>query len=71
MDSTNIIERFHGTLKDRTDVIFGFENMDKARLLDNAWLVHLDFPKEYETLGNIIAAQAMGIHTPLKIISMT
>ncbi len=39
-DSTNIIERFHGTMKDRTNVIRGFKNMDKANLLTDGWLVH-------------------------------
>ncbi len=65
-DSTNLIERFHGTLKDRTDVIRGFKNMDTARLLLNAWLVHYNFFKEHEALGNIPPAQKMGIEVPFK-----
>jgi transposase-like protein len=63
--STNIIERFHGTLKDRTKVIRGFKNMDTARLLTQAWLVHYNFFKEHETLGNIPPAVKMGA-TPIK-----
>ena len=58
-DSTSLIERFHGTLKDRTDVIRGFGNMDTARLLTDAWLVHYNFFKEHEGLGNIPPAQKM------------
>ena len=65
INSTNIIERFHGTLKDRTKVIRGFKNMDTARLLTQAWLVHYNFFKEHETLGNIPPAVKMGA-TPIK-----
>lgn len=65
INSTNVIERFHGTLKDRTKVIRGFKNMDTARLLTQAWLVHYNFFKEHETLGNIPPAVKMGA-TPVK-----
>ena len=64
-NSTNIIERFHGTLKDRTNVIRGFKNMEAAKILTDAWLVHYNFFKEHETLGNIPPAQKMG-KTPFK-----
>lgn len=63
---TNIIERFHGTLKDRTNVIRGFANMHTAKLLTDAWLVHYNFFKEHESLGNISPAQKMGIPVPFK-----
>jgi putative transposase len=66
VNSTNIIERFQGTLKDRTKVVRGFKNMDTARLLTQAWLVHYNFFKEHETLGNIPPAQKIGIPTPFK-----
>jgi len=64
-DSTNLIERFHGTMKDRTNVIRGFKNMKNAQLLTDAWLVHYNFFKEHESLGNIPPAQKMG-HVPFK-----
>lgn len=66
VNSTNIIERFQGTLKDRTKIIRGFKNMTTAELLTDAWLVHYNFFKEHETLGNIPPAQKMGIPTPIK-----
>lgn len=39
-DSANIIERFHGTLKDRTEVVRGFKNMEHASrvLKKSLWL---------------------------------
>lgn len=60
INSTNVIERFHGTLKDRTKVIRGFKNMDTARLLTQAWLVHYNFFKEHTTLGDVPPAARMG-----------
>ena len=66
VNSTNIIERFQGTLKDRTKIIRGFKNMKTAELLTDAWLVHYNFFKEHESLGNIPPAQRMGIATPVK-----
>ncbi len=65
-DSTNIIERFHGTMKDRTNVIRGFKNMEKANLLTDAWIVHYNFFKEHEALGNVPPAQKMETPTPFK-----
>jgi len=66
VNSTNIIERFQGTLKDRTKIIRGFKNMTTAELLTDAWLVHYNFFKEHEALGNIPPAQKMGIPIPFK-----
>jgi putative transposase len=66
VDSTNIIERFQGTLKDRTKILRGFKRIDTAKLLTQAWLVHYNFFKEHESLGNVPPAQKMGIPTPIK-----
>jgi putative transposase len=65
VNSTNIIERFQGTLKDRTKVVRGFKNMDTARLLTQAWLVHYNFFKEHTSLGNVPPAVRIGT-TPIK-----
>lgn len=61
--STNVVK--YGTLKDRTNVVRGFKNMNTARILTEAWLVHYNFFKEHETLGNIPPAVKMGV-TPIK-----
>ena len=50
VNSTNIIERFHGTLKDRTKIIRGFKNIHTAELLTDAWLVHYNFGSVYSWL---------------------
>lgn len=62
----NIIERYHGTMKDRINVMRGFRNMRTARILTNGWLVHYNFFKEHEALGNVPPAQKMGIEVPFK-----
>ena len=75
VNSTNIIERFQGTLKDRTKIIRGLKNITTAEILTDVWLVHYNFFKEHETLGNIPPAQKMGIPIPFKnwaeVISQT
>jgi transposase-like protein len=63
-DSTNLIERFHGTLKDRTDVIRGFKNLETAQLLTDAWLVYYNFMKEHTSLNDRPPAVAMGKPVP-------
>jgi putative transposase len=65
-ESTSIIERFHGTLKERTDIVRGFKNPAMAKLLTDAWLVHYNFFKEHTTLGDIPPAQKMGIAVPFE-----
>jgi len=60
----NLIERFHGTLKDRTNVLRGFKSIATARLLTDAWLVHYNFFKEHEALGNVPPAIKMGVDVP-------
>ncbi len=56
----NLIERFHGTLKDRTNVVRGFKNMDTAHLLTEGWRVHYNFLKEHSALSDVPPAQSMG-----------
>jgi transposase-like protein len=65
-ESTSIIERFHGTLKDRTDLVRGFKSLVKSKLITDAWLVHYNFFKEHTTLGDVPPAQNMGIPVPFK-----
>jgi putative transposase len=65
-NNTNLIERFHGIMKDRMKVIRGFSNLETTRLLTDGWLVHYNFFKEHEALGNIPPAQAMKVKTPFK-----
>ena len=63
-NSTNIIERFHGTLKQRTNVIHHFKDLETARLLTEGWLIHYNFFKEHESLGNISPVKHMNLDMP-------
>jgi transposase-like protein len=63
-NSTNIIERFHGTLKQRTNVIHHFKDWDTARLLTEGWLIHYNFFKEHESLGNVSPIKYMKVEMP-------
>lgn len=61
MMNTNLIERFHGTLKDRTKVMRGFYSVDTARLLLDGWLVHYNYFRPHESLNGRTPAEAAGI----------
>lgn len=53
----NIIERFHGTLKARTKVMRGLKKRETAKLITDGWLVHYNFFRPHEGLGNRTPAQ--------------
>jgi len=63
-ETTNIIERFHGTLKERTKIIRWFGDLDTAKILTQAWLVHYNFFKEHTSLGDVPPAQKTGGKVP-------
>ena len=65
-ESTSIIERFHGTLKERTGIMHGFKSLVKSKLITDAWLVHYNFFKEHTSLDDVPPAQNMGIPVPFK-----
>jgi len=59
-NKNNLIERFHGTLKGRIKVFKGFKDMQTAQLLTDGWLLHYNFFKEHESLGNVPPAIKLG-----------
>jgi putative transposase len=63
-ETTNIIERFHGTLKERTKIIRWFGNVETAKILTNGWLCHYNFCKEHTSLGDVPPAQKTGGKVP-------
>jgi transposase InsO family protein len=62
-DTTNHIERFHGSLKDRTKVMRGLKDAKSARLILDGWLLHYNFLRKHETLGKT-PAEAAGVRYP-------
>ena len=59
--NTNLIERFHSTLKQRTKVIRGFKNKKTARLLLDGFLVHYNYFRPHEALKDRTPAEVVGI----------
>ncbi len=64
--NTNLIERFHGTLKDRTKVLRGFKTLDTAELILSGFLCHYNFFRPHMTLSNQTPAEVAGMKIPFK-----
>ncbi|MDP2917131.1 MAG: DDE-type integrase/transposase/recombinase [Dehalococcoidia bacterium] len=60
-NDTNLIERFHGTLKDRTKVMRGLKNIDTAIQFTDAWLVNYNYFRPHETLKGKSPAEVAGV----------
>lgn len=65
-NNTNLIERFHRTLEQRTRVFAKYKNISDIRLLTGGWLVNYNFFKQHEGVGDIPPAQAMSKVVPFK-----
>ncbi len=64
--NTNLIERFHGTLKARTKVMRGMKRRDTARLFAEGWLIHYNFFRPHESLKDKTPAEAAGVKFPYR-----
>lgn len=62
----NFIERFHGTLKQRTKVMRGMKNRHTAKLVLDGWLIHYNFFRPHESLAGKTPAEAAQIAFPYK-----
>jgi transposase-like protein len=49
-DNTNLIERFQGTLKDRTEIIRGLKKPETARNFLEGWLIHYNYFRPHLSL---------------------
>lgn len=63
---TQLIERFHGTLKSRTKIMRGLKKGETAKLIMNGWLVHYNFFRPHESLGDKTPAEKAGIAFPYR-----
>lgn len=63
---TQLIERFHGTLKSRTKVMRSLWRKGTARIIMDGWLAHYNFFRPHQTLGGKTPAEAAGADTPFK-----
>jgi len=65
-DDTNLIERFQGTIKDRTKVLRGFKTIGTATLILKGFLIHYNFFRPHMSLNNKTPAEVAGIKVPYK-----
>ena len=63
-NSNNLIERFHGTIKERTKVMRALKNKDTLEKFMDGWLVHYNFFRPHSSLPNDMtpaqAARSLG-----------
>jgi putative transposase len=64
--NTNMIERFHGSIKSRTKVMRGLKTPDTALTILDGWLVFYNYFRPHESLGDKTPAEKAGIDFPLK-----
>jgi len=59
--NTNLIERFQGSLKDRTKVLRGLKRPDTARKFIEGWLIHYNYFRPHISLNGKTPARKAGI----------
>jgi len=65
-ESTSQIERFHGTIKDRTKVMRSFRNMETLRQFMDGYLVYYNYFKPNEALEGKTPAEAAKVDYQIK-----
>ena len=63
-NNTNLIERFHGTLKDRTKVMRALKNKSTLEKFTDGWLVHYNYFRPHMSLEDKTPAESAGIDFP-------
>jgi len=63
-NNTNMIERFHSTLKSRTKIMRGLHTVESARKYLDGWLVHYNFFRPHMSLKDSTPASVAGIKFP-------
>ncbi|MFC1991940.1 transposase [Chloroflexota bacterium] len=65
-NSNNLIERFHGTIKERTKVMRALKSRDTLEKFMDGWLVHYNFFRPHMSLKDMTPAQVAGIRFPFR-----
>ena len=66
IDSTNIVERFQATIKERTKVVWGFKTPQSAGLILSGFWIHYNYFRPHLSLDNRTPAEAAHIKAPVK-----
>jgi len=65
-NSNNLIERFHGTIKERTKVMRALKNKDTLERFMDGWLIHYNFFRPHTSLQDRTPAQVASIKFPFR-----
>jgi putative transposase len=63
--NTNLIERFHGTIKARTKVLRAFKTKETAEHILDGFLIHYNFFRPHMSLSNKTPAEVARIKAPV------
>jgi transposase-like protein len=63
-ETNNIVERLHGTLKDRTKPIRGLKSFESTKLLLEGYAVYYNCVRPHQSLGGKTPAQAARMEVP-------
>ena len=64
--NTNLIERLHGSIKQRTKVMRGLKSIPSAYLFMDGWATHYNFIRPHEALCDKTPAHKAGLVSPFK-----
>ena len=64
--NTNVMKRFHDTIKERHKVLRGFKATDKARLIQDGFRIHYSFFRPHITLSNRTPAEVAQLKAPVR-----
>jgi len=64
--NTNIVERFQGTVKERTKVMRGLKTVESAKIISEGFIIHYNFLRPHMTLKGKTPATAIGLSLPFK-----
>ena len=64
--NTNLIERFHSTLKQRTKIMRGLKTPESARVILDGFLINYNFFRPHMSLKRKTPAEVAGIKRPVR-----
>ena len=65
-NNTNLIERFHSTLKERTKVMRALRNKETTQTFTDGWLLYYNYLKPHMSLDNKTPAETAKLEYPFK-----